>query len=328
MAAIVGCSLLAQAEPVWPPLYPGAKKEYSAEIQRWQLKLLGGLVIDDDHVRHMLDYLAGLPGDLEFKRLKLRGDPRPTVEQVHEFYSGWAAQQGYHLLLESWVRGDDPGISDLFHKPGRDGGALYVQVRGNRMAWLFQPGHVPVGPLAGEWMDLPTVPPDPTPPKDTPSWTQRGDLPPIDADKITVRLELDRWEIDSVTGDLARRASVEEVAAPLGTLLLAGPEMCAPVRHIWYLGFSVEPTAHAALLEPWTRWADQQGWPLLAEGTTSAGQFTLRLKPETHGGVLVTLENGQDVQVAVFDGGPKLEAVDKVLRATAEAARAAKKDRQ
>ncbi len=333
--------LLAAVETAWaddrpqpPPYFPSAHKKYSGTVHGWTLRLFGGLVIGDDRIEDIVHYLEGLPGSLKVAKLELRGNPRPTPREVHEYYLGWAAENGFRLLFECRTperrKGDDPnrtvfaeselGYTDAFHLPGPTGGLLLVQAKGNDMLWMWQPGHVPVGPIASIWMGLPRVKPDMTPPEGPLPWRQRPDLPPVDAGRLYVRLEFDRWELDSLASDLHARAKPQsedkDVEPLLKALYTAGPEMVSTVEHAWYLSFRAMPGERAEVVTPWVRWARGLGWTLVAEGHLGESDFRMWLKGGAGGGLLLVLEQETQVHLTVFDGGPDLESVGRALART------------
>lgn len=336
LAAFAGAAVAqGSAEP--PPYFPNAHKKFSGTVHGWTLKLFGGLVIDDDRIKAVVRYLEGLPGSLKVAKLDLRGDPRPTPREVHEFYLGWAAENGFRMLFESRTperHGDEDrdrtvfgeselGYTDAFHRPGADGGLLLVQAKGGGMLWMWQPGHVPVGPIASIWMGLPRVKPDMTPPDTLPPWSQRADLPGVDIGRLEVRLEFDRWELDSLASDLHARAKPDaskgkDIEPLLKALYSSGPELVSTVRHAWYLSFRALPDERAEVLAPWVEWVEGLGWAFVAEGELQDAPFRLWLKGGAAGGLMLVVERGPLTHITVFDGGPDLEAVGRALAAGAQ----------
>jgi len=310
---------LAAAASTEPPFFPGAEKKLSMTVKKWQLKLFGGLIIKDDRVERVFKYLEDLPGDMKLRRFNLHGNPKPRARDVHDYYLGWAAQNGFRLLLESRTLGKETGVTEFYHKPGDDGGAFMFQVGGGKLLWIWESGHCPVGPLFGEWFGFPRVEPDLTPPTSATPWTQRGDLPQIDDARLKLRVELDRWEIGSITADLEKRAEKGKIEPPLDAIALAGPEVFKAVRHLWYLTFAAPQEEQDALCAPWVGWADANGWPALAEGSLSNYAFSFQLTPGEGGGLLLTLRAADEVTVIVFDGGPELEAMNAILETAAKA---------
>jgi hypothetical protein len=201
LAATISASSLALAAPgrAAPPYFPSAHKKYSGTVHGLALRMLGGLVIRDGRCEDTVRYLEDLPGDLKAAKLSLRGEPRPTPRDVHDFYLGWAAQEGFRLLFESRmptrpVEGrvaygeGEVGYTDLFHQPGPGGGLLLIQAKDGDILWMWQAGHVPVGPIAAIWLGLPKVKPDMTAPEGPQPWSERPDLPSVDPERFDLRL--------------------------------------------------------------------------------------------------------------------------------------------
>lgn len=335
IALILGLlAATAVAETSPPPYFPGSHKKFSGTLHGLAVRLFGGMLIRDNRIEELVRYLESLPGDLKAAKLELRGEPRAKPHEVHDFYLGWAAENGYRLVCEirtpleeeegrSEYGEEETGFTDAFHKPGADGGVLLVQARDTGMIWMWQDGHVPVGPAAAIWLGLPRGKPDLTPPEGEQPWTQPGGLPALDIPRLELRIELDRWELDTVTDHLARGAAEQARARkstnpPFAALLETGPTLTRTVRHAWYLSFRATEAEREAVLAPWIGWADAHRLPLIAEGETPAGWFTLRLRGGEEGGLLLTLVAPELCHVTVFDGGPDLASVGRALASTQE----------
>ncbi len=325
----------AQDDEGRPPYFPRTEKKVSGTVRRWTINLLGSLLIKDKRVEDIVMYIERLPGKMKFAKFELDGDPTPTPADVHDFYLDWGARTGYRLLFEarspertdedddrSIFEDHEVGYTDAFYRPGEDGGILVVQIRGDDMLWLWEDGHCPVGPVVTIWLGLPRVAPGTDAPVGPQPWTQRPDLPAIDQGRLSIRLELDRWELDSIADDLAARADpaavgVREIEPLLGALYLAGPELMQPVRHAWYLALRANSAERDEVLRPWVEWADGLGWPVVAEGVIKENPFTLRFRAGPEGGVLLTFTKEDEVSLVVFDGGPDTQALGQVMEAVA-----------
>lgn len=312
--------LAAQAgdESGWPPPPPQGDRRLSVDLSGLKTRLLK-LVIDDKRVVRAVRYLIDLPGTPKLRTFRMRGDARPTPADVKAHYLGWAAEHGYRMLVEAW-NSDRSGLTGVLHRPGAEGGIFAYQVSGVDVLWLWNEGHAPIGPLLAAWFDYPTLKSETEAPQGSPPWHVRSDLPPLYHERLSLRVEVDRWEIDSIAQDLEasrdRHAEHEGIRGFLG----AAPEMLSTVRHAYFLTYDLEPGApREALLAPWMEWSAANELESVAEGDMDGTRFEFHIRSGEDGGLLITMEDELKVYLLVLDGGPHMGAVSEILTAAIRA---------
>ncbi len=316
--ALAPLAALAGDESHWPPPPPQGERRLSIDLSGLKSRLLK-LVVDDKRVERAVQYLIDLPGTPKLRTFRMRGDARPSPVDVKGFYLSWAAGNGYRMLVEAW-NADRTGLTGLLHKPGEEGGIFAYQVSGVDVLWLWDEGHAPIGPLLAAWFDYPTLKSETEAPPGSPPWHVRSDLPPVYDERLSMRVEIDRWEIDSIAHDLEASREKHEEHEGLRGLLEAAPEMLATVRHAWFLTYDVAPGgAREILLAPWLRWAEDNDLTSVAEGDMGGTLFEFLIRSGEDGGVVLTMEDDQKVHLLVLDGGPHMGAVSDLLSAAIRA---------
>jgi hypothetical protein len=306
----------------WPPPPPQNDRKLSTDLDDWKYSLFDDLLIDDERVERAIGYVVDLPGDPKLRMYELEGDEKPTAHDIKDFYLGWAAENGYRMLVESWNSERD-GVTGLLHKPGEDGGIFIYQCEGDEVLWLWDEGHPPIGPLFAAWFDFPKVKATDDAPDGPRPWRTRNDLPQIYKENMSLRVELDRWEIESIATDLEHAAEVADEHKSLHHLLVAAPELLETVRHVWFLSY--EAGSEEALREevaPWVDWAERNELRSVAEGEMNGIKFEFFIRSGADGGLLLVMEEGTDVDLLVFDGGPHMEAVSDILDVAIKASQA------
>lgn len=305
-------------ESQWPPSPPQGDRRLSIDLRGPQAKLLK-LVIEDRRVDRAIKYVVDLPGTPKLRMFRMRGEVRPTAADVKDYYLGWAAQHGYQMLVEAW-NDEHSGLTGVLHKPGVEGGIFAYQVDGVDVLWLWNGGHAPIGPLLAAWFDYPTLKSESQPPEGTRPWHVRGDLPPIYNEHLDLRVEMDRWEIESIARDLEASRDQYRDHPNFPSVLAAAPEMLSTVRHIWFLTYGLEPGGERqALLAQWRQWGANLSLTSVAEGELDGTQFEFLIRSGEDGGLLLTMEDDRKAHLLVFDGGPHMAAVSDILEAAVRA---------
>jgi len=316
-----------------PPPFPGAQRVFSASLAKWQIKIAEWLYLGGKGLKRVADYVASTPGTPKVRVYKLKGDPRPGPAELHRFYVDWAETAGFHLLVE--VRLGQPPIDpmlddsnrpykpkperkpyaweqeeyawvDAFHRPGPDGGVFISVWVNNRHVWIWKPGHCAVAPVVGEWLGLPKVPTDMTPPDVAEVYPPPLDFPPVGDTDYYVRAQAGKWEIDSLCRDLQARATARPRRSPVEALLTVAPATFAPVKHAWLVTFRDVPEKREQSVLPWTEWAERRGWVPMT--IPDIGYANLRgwYGAGAEGGAMAVFDVEDTTSVLVFDGPPNL----------------------
>lgn len=329
-------------EDARPPVFADAKKLISTRVKDWYVDVFGRLFISDRGARRIVRYLEGLPGDIRLQVYKLRGDPKPPPEEVHAFYGAWAGREGYRLLVsvrfgqpdpDPWLDDrdrprqppkrltalqrklldEDYTWVDAYHRPGHDGGVFVTVWTSGKLVYVWKPGHIPVAPVLGEWLGLPGVGTDMTPPESVEPWYELPGLPAVGETAFFVRAEVGRWELESVTRDLAARTQVRAPKSPLEAFFSVSPDVLGAVRHAWVYSFRTEPEDREQVAEPWIAWAEGRGFMKLAEGNFGGTPVRAWYRGGDDGGALVVFHVEDTANVLVVDGGPNVLALLPVL---------------
>lgn len=313
---------------------------FSASVTRWQIKIAERLYLSGKGLKRVADYVASTPGTPKVRVYKLKGDPRPGPEELHRFYVDWAERAGYHLLVEvrlgrppvdpmlddsnrpykpklerepyPWEEEDYAWV-DAFHRPGSDGGIFISVWVNNRHVWVWKPGHCPVAPVVGEWLGLPEVPADMTPPDEVEAYPPPLDFPAVGDTDYFIRAQVGKWEIDSLCKDLQARAAAGPTQSPLEALFTVAPATFLPVRHAWLVTFRDLPDKRERSVQPWTKWAERRGWARMT--IPDIGHANLRgwYGAGRNGGAMAVFDVRDTTTVLVFDGPPNLFALFPVM---------------
>ncbi len=340
-AASAGWAAEEAIGPDPPPTYPKTKRVFSATPSRGEIKLLQYLFVRGKGLRRIIKYVASTPGQPRVQVFKYREEPAPTPEQVHAFYTEWARQAGFRPLvavrmgrppidpmLDDWDRPYRPEPErppapweeeeytwvDAFHRPG-DAGGVFISVWTKfQHVWVWKPGHCPVAPILGEWLGLPRVEADMTPPAEVLPFPEPPGFPPVAETGFYVRAQVGKWEIDSLSRDLqARVLSKQERRGPLDALFSVAPATFGPVRHAWLVNFRDFPPAREACVQPWVEWATRRGWAPLPITASGPARVRAWYSPGATGGAMVLFDVRDTTNVLVFDGPPNLIALLPVL---------------
>jgi hypothetical protein len=323
-----------------PPTFPHAKRVFSMKPGRREISLFKYIFLHGKGLKRIVNYIASVPGQTRVRVYKFKSKPPPSPIEVHEYYSEWAKKAGYHLLVEvrlggplvdpmkdDWDRpykppppgpplpweGEDPAWVDGYYRPGPDGGIFLSVWTKFQHIWVWKPGHCPVAPALGEWLGLPRVTPDMTPPTEVVLFPEAPGFPPMAEDQFYIRIELGKWELTSLCADLQARASLTERKKPVEALFSVAPITFAPVRHVWLVTFRDLPEKRAEDVLPWVAWAEARGWGRLP--IAEAGEANVRgwFGSGPDGGALAMFDVKDTTSVLVFDGSPNLLALLPVL---------------
>ena len=214
-----------------------------------------------------------------------------------------------------WELEDYAWVS-VYYRPGEDGGAFVsVWVSGTHV-WVFKPGHIAIGPVLAEFLDLPNVPHDEAPPATVPPEPPASPLPgmPVVGDTgFFVRAELGKWEIDSLVRDVGAGAKRSSLVSPLVAMLAAGPELFAPVRHAWVFTFRGHPDYREDCMAPWAQWMADADWRELMHGTYGGVPIRIWYGAGPEGGAVAMFDVEQSSSVLICEGAPNLFALLPVL---------------
>ncbi len=318
-----------------PPLWPGSDKRLSVNVGKWMLPIVKRW-LPNDGVARIVRYVEQMPGDVKARFLKLNGFPKPSPEDVAAFYQEWAERAGYRLVVElrggeppppNWPESNhrphlDPGLkvdydpetyywADAYHRPSSEGGVfLWVWVN-HRIYWIWAEGYIPIGPVLGEFLGLPRVPVDMTPPQSVPPMESLHDEGPCDS--FFVRTRLGSYEIGRVAQDLSLRVERAEEPGPMETLFAVSPALLAPVRAAAAYTYDGTMVERQARIDRWLECVDTKGWPKLGEGHWDGADVAVWAEVGPDGGAVITLEVDDTATVVVLDGGPNLLVLLPVL---------------
>ncbi len=320
-----------------PPLYPVSEKRLSMHIKPWHIGFIVWRFLGDDRIKEIAKYVESMPGDLELKILKLRGEPKATAEEVHEYYGRWAEEHGYQLVVEvqtgdrdydpmrddrdrphrpPWLDEADPeefAWIDLYHRPAPDGGIFCTVWVSDRIIYIWNAGHIPFGPIVSEWLEVPAAPVDMTPPADFTPTPPNPDLPEVDPERMGIRVVLGPGQLESITADMNARLSSEKGREFRSPSALAAPVMLGAAKRASYLVIRCEEPEVEAVAEPWVRWAQEQGWTRGPDAIVDGKQTRNWILPGSTGGVMQLTYDGEEtvlfkpgLKVLILEGAPNL----------------------
>jgi hypothetical protein len=319
-----------------PPTYPDTKRVFSATPSSCEIKILKYLFLRGKGLKRIVSYVASTPGTAKVQIFKHRAKPTPGPAEVHAFYTDWAEKAGYRLIVEvrmgrpprDW-RIDDTDRPykekpkpprppweeeeyiwvDAFHRPGVDGGVFISVWTEFQHIWVWKPGHCPVAPILGEWLGLPRVKADMTPPTEVLPFPEPLDFPPLADDSYYIRTQVGKWEIDSLSRDLQARSALGKDKTALEILFSVAPTAFAPVQHMWLTTFRDLPAEREASVAPWADWATRRGWARIPITGTAEANVRAWYGTGPKAGAMVVFDVKETSNVMVFDGAPNLLAL-------------------